>query len=37
MLLNEIQKQKAQLDEQEARIKRLEALLDRQTEAVKAP
>ncbi len=37
MLLNEIQKQKTQLDEQEARIQRLEALLARQTEAVKAP
>ena len=37
MLLNEIQKQKTQLDEQEARLKKLEALLDRQAEAVKAP
>lgn len=37
MLLNEIQKQKAQLDEQEARIQKLEALLDRKTDAPKAP
>ena len=38
MLLNEVQKQKAQLDEQEARIKRLEALLlARQPEVAKAP
>ncbi|HEX4961869.1 MAG TPA: tail fiber domain-containing protein [Thermoanaerobaculia bacterium] len=37
MLLNEIQKQKAQLDEQEARLKKLEALLDRKTDAPKAP
>lgn len=38
MLLNEIQKQKAQLDAQEARIQKLEALLARQqTDGVKAP
>jgi hypothetical protein len=37
MLLNEIQKQKAQLDEQEARIQRLEALLERKTDTPKAP
>jgi Chaperone of endosialidase len=37
MLLNEIQKQKAQLDEQEARLKKLEALLARQAKAVAAP
>ena len=37
MLLNEIQKQKAQLDEQEARLKKLEALLTRQAEAVEVP
>jgi hypothetical protein len=37
MLLNEIQKQKAQLDEQEARIQKLEALLTRQAETFKAP
>ena len=37
MLLNEIQKQKAQLDEQEARLQKLEALLGRQGEGVKEP
>ncbi|HEX4961868.1 MAG TPA: tail fiber domain-containing protein [Thermoanaerobaculia bacterium] len=37
MLLNEIQKQKAQLDAQEARLQKLEALLARQADAPKAP
>ena len=37
MLLNEIQKQKAELDEQGARIRRLEALLERQSEEDKKP
>jgi len=37
MLLNEIQKQKAQLDAQEARIQKLEALLARQAEGVEKP
>jgi hypothetical protein len=37
MLLNEIQKQKAQLDEQEARIQKLEALLEHRTDTPKAP
>jgi Chaperone of endosialidase len=37
MLLNELQNQQAQLDQQAARIKRLEALLDRKADAAKAP
>lgn len=37
MLLNELQKQQTRLDEQAARIQRLEALLDRKADAPQAP
>jgi hypothetical protein len=37
MLLNELQKQQAQLEEQAARIERLEALLERKADTPKVP